>query len=198
MIEDIINNAKVEEKKILSEAKKQSEEILAKGKIDAEKEKQEIIETESKTVKELEKQQIASINLNVRREILQKKEEEINKVFELAKEELGKFTKKDTYTKVLESLIVEAGNAIGGGDLEIKIRKEDKAKLADLSKITKEITNSTGTKSTIKISKDFIESIGGVIVQLEDKSITINNTFEARLEQKYRSIRTKVANTLFS
>ena len=39
--------------------------------------------------------------------------------------------------------------------------------------------------------------MGGVILQTEDGTITINNTFEARLEQKYRAIRTEVANILF-
>ena len=198
MVEDIVSNAKAEEKVVLSDAKKQVAEILAKGEAVAEKEKQAIIEAESKAVKELEKQQIASINLNTRREILQKKEEEINKVFDLAKEELKKFAKKDAYKKVLESLIIEAGTAIGGGNLQVIARKEDKTKLSELSKAATQITKLSGTKSTLKVSKETIDSIGGVVVRLDDESITIDNTFEARLDQKYRTIRTQVANTLFS
>lgn len=198
MVEDIIGNAKIETNKYLTEAKEQIKEILEKGKITAEKEKEEIIETEAKQIKELEKQQISSINLKARRELLQKKEEEINQVFNLAKEELKKFPKKEAYKKILQTLIVEAGTAIGGGNIIIKTRKEDKNILSDLAGLAKEITKVSGTKSTLKISKDTIQSIGGVIVQLEDESITINNTFEARLEQKYRTIRTQIARKLFA
>ncbi|NHJ03207.1 MAG: hypothetical protein EAX90_00115 [Candidatus Heimdallarchaeota archaeon] len=198
MVEDIIGNAKIEANKFLTEAKEQIKEILEKGKTTAEKEREEIIETEAKQIKELEKQQISSINLKARREILQKKEEEINQVFNLAKEELKKFPKKEAYKKVLQTLIIEAGMTIGGGNIVLKTRKEDKNILTDLTGIAKEITKVSGNKSTLKISKDSIQSIGGVIVQLEDESITIDNTFEARLEQKYRTIRTEVARKLFA
>ena len=198
MVEDIISNAKLEASKFTKEAKQQTQEILEKGKADAAEEKEKIIETESKAIKELEKQQIASINLQARREILQKKEDEISKAFTSAKDALAKFASKPAYTKVLENLIVEAGIAIGGGNLLVKARKEDKTKLKDLTTIAKEITKKSGTKSSIKLAKETINSIGGVIVLVDDDSITIDNTFEARLEQKYRSIRTEVAKALFS
>ena len=198
MVEDIIENAKIEAKKFLDEGKTQTSEILEKAKLEAEKVKEEIIETESKQVKELEKQQIASINLQMRREILQKKENEIKKIFNDATEALKNFTKKDAYKKVLERLVIEAGTAIGGGNLIVKTRKEDKSKLTDLSAIAKEITKVSGTKSSVKLSKETINVIGGVIVHLEDETITIDNTFEARLDQKYKSIRTEVAKKLFA
>lgn len=197
MVEDIIGNAKDETRKYSKEAKQQTQEILEKGKAIAEREKEKIIELESKAITELEKQQIASINLQARREILQKKEEEITKTFTYAKDELKKFTSKPAYAKVLASLIVEAGIAIDGGNLLVKTRKADKAKLKELANLAKEITKKSGTKSSLKLDTETIDSIGGVIVQLDDQSITIDNTFEARLEQKYRSIRTDVAKSLF-
>ncbi|MHA1155421.1 MAG: V-type ATP synthase subunit E [Candidatus Heimdallarchaeota archaeon] len=197
MVEDIISNAKNETRKYTKEAKQQTQEILEKGQAVAEKEKDQIVELESKTIKELEKQQIASINLQARREILQKKEEEIAKAFTSAEDELKKFTSKPAYAKVLASLIVEAGIAIGGGNLLVKARKADKAKIKELANLAKEVTKKSGTKSSLKLDTGTIDSIGGVIVQLDDESITINNTFEARLEQKYRSIRTDVAKSLF-
>jgi len=197
MVEDIISNAKNETRKYTKEAKQQTQEILEKGQAVAEKEKDQIVELESKTIKELEKQQIASINLQARREILQKKEEEITKTFTSAEDELKKFTSKPAYAKVLASLIVEAGIAIGGGNLLVKARKADKAKIKELANLAKEVTKKSGTKSSLKLDTGTIDSIGGLIVQLDDESITINNTFEARLEQKYRSIRTDVAKSLF-
>ena len=97
----------------------------------------------------------------------------------------------------MQKFIVEAGVAIGGGKLLIKARKEDQTRIKDLTTLAKEITKKSGNKCTLKLSKETIDSIGGVIVLADDESITIDNTFEARLEQNRRGIRTKVAKALF-
>ncbi len=99
---------------------------------------------------------------------------------------------------MLEALIIEAGIAIAGGVISIKTRKGDATKIKDLTSIAKAITKACGNKCTLKISKETIDAMGGVILQTEDETITIENTFEARLDQKYRLIRTEVANTLFA
>ena len=197
MVDDILKNAKIEADKILKDAKEQTKEILQRGQDAAEKEKNSILETESKKVTEIEKQQIASINLQARREILRKKEDDIQIAFSLAKIELQNFHKKAAYTKVLETLIIEGGTALGGDVIFIKTRKGDATKIKDLTSIAKAITKACGNKCTLKISKETIDAMGGVILQTEDESITIDNTFEARLIQKERLIRTEVAKTLF-
>jgi V/A-type H+-transporting ATPase subunit E len=197
MVEDILANAKLEANKNIGETKSQTQEILDKGKTVAQKEKEELIETQTKSILEQEKQQISSINLQARREILQKKEEEIAKAFDLAKKALLNFNKKEAYNKVLAALIVEAGTAIGGGNLLIKFRKEDKSKVKDLAALAKKITTNSGNKTTLKPHKQTITAMGGIVVQTDDESISIDNTFDARLEQKYKTIRNKIALTLF-
>ena len=197
MVDDILKNAKIEADKILKDANEQTKEILQRGQNAAEKEKNSILETESKKVTEIEKQQIASINLQARREILQKKEEEIQKAFGLAKTELQNFHKKTAYAKVLEALIIEGGIALDGGVISIKTKKGDGTKIKDLTSIAKAITKACGNKCTLKISKEIIDTMGGVILQTEDETITIDNTFEERLVKNERLIRTEVAKTLF-
>ncbi|NHJ49823.1 MAG: hypothetical protein FK733_18670 [Asgard group archaeon] len=197
MVEDIIGNAKIEANKFLSDSNKQCKEILSKAQEVADREKQSILETQSKQVQELEKQQIASLNLQARREILLKKEEKIQDAFDLAKKELKEFPKKAAYSKVLDGLIIEAGTALNGGDLIIKARSEDKAKIKDLPTLAKAITKACGNKCSLKLGKDTIKALGGVVLETADGTITIDNTFDARLEQKYRIIRTAVANKLF-
>ena len=197
MVDDILKNAKIEADKILKDANEQTKEIVQRGQDAAEKEKNSILETESKKVTEIEKQQIASINLQARREILQKKEEEIQKAFGLAKTELQNFHKKTAYAKVLEALIIEGGIALDGGVISIKTKKGDATKIKDLTSIAKAITKACGNKCTLKISKEIIDTMGGVILQTEDETITIDNTFEERLVKNERLIRTEVAKTLF-
>jgi V/A-type H+-transporting ATPase subunit E len=197
MVDDIISNAKTEANKFIDDAKKQTKEVLDKAEVVAIKEKQDLLEIQSKQINEWEKQQIASLNLQARRTVLQKKEEKIQEVYEQAKAELKKIPKKAAYDKVLEGLIIEAGSALGGGNLVIKARSEDKSKIKDLTALAKAITKACGNKCGLKLSKDTISALGGVVLVTEDGSITIDNTFDARLEQKLREIRTSVANKLF-
>lgn len=198
MVNDIVTNAKAEADRLLNEAKKQANEILEKGRKRAEKEQQAIIDSQTKNVKEKENQEIASINLQARREILTKKEEVISQTMNKAEEELQKFVKKQEYKKVLQQLITEAGIAIGGGELVVKPRKSDKKDIQELlSKTAKEITKQTGNKCTIQIGNETIDAMGGVIVHSKDESITIDNTFNARLDQKKDDLRNTIAQMLF-
>lgn len=198
MVDDILANAKIEADKNINETKSQAKEILARGIVIAQKEKAEIMEVKTKTVLEQEKQQISSINLQARREILQKQEEEIAKAFDIAKKELTNFHKKEAYNKVLTALIVEAGIALGGGTLLVKFRKEDKNKVKDFSSLAKKVATNSGNKCTFKAANETITAMGGVVVQTEDETISIDNTFDARLKQKYRLLRNKIASVLFA
>ncbi|MBD3191741.1 MAG: hypothetical protein GF308_13925 [Candidatus Heimdallarchaeota archaeon] len=198
MKDEILGNANKEADRILNEAKQQSEEILKQGREKAASIKSELLESKTKSIQEQEKQQIASINLQARKKILQKKEEGIREAFTLAEEKIKNFAKEEDYDKVIEALIVEAGVAIGGGDLIVKLRKEDKKRIKGLATLAKKITDKTGEKCSLKISNETINVLGGGIsITTQDESITITNTFESRLNMNYREIRTQVARTLF-
>lgn len=196
MKEEILRDAKNEADRILNEAKQQSEEILKQGREKAASIKSELLESKTKSIQEQEKQQIASINLQARKKILQKKEEGIKEAFTLAEEKITKFTKKKGYDKVIEALIVESGVALGGGNLLIKLRNEDKKRIKGLATLAKKISNKTGEECSLRVSNESMNA-PGISISTEDKSITITNTFESRLNMNYREIRTRVARTLF-
>ena len=72
-------------------------------------------------------------------EYLQSREAVIDEIFESAKEELAAFTKSKDYKPFLTSLVKTSAISLGGGDLNVEVRSEDKTKL------TAEVLKSTAT-----------------------------------------------------
>ncbi|MEA2070200.1 MAG: V-type ATP synthase subunit E family protein [Asgard group archaeon] len=194
---EIITQAEQEANEIIREAEKQKAEILAKAQKEAVQEKEEYLEDKEKAVRERKEQKLASINLEARRKILNKKEALIQQIFEQAREELAKLSKKAGYKKILNQLIIEAGVGIGGGDLVITARKKDHTKIDDLKSLAKKIASKCGNKCNLTLSKKDLQSIGGVVVGTKDGSITITNTFEDRLNDNFDAIRSNIAEILF-
>jgi vacuolar-type H+-ATPase subunit E/Vma4 len=198
LVNEIISRAGDKAKTFTQKAKEQEAEILAKAKERAEKKKQELIERQSKNIHEKTEQELAAINLETRRAILYQKEEYIQEIFKKARQKLVSFTKKKDYQAVLRDFIVQGAKAIGGGKLIIQARKEDQKLLKDLSKFEKAIKKEINSSFSLAVEDKPIKAMGGIIIKTHDGAITIDNTFDARLEEKYQKIRFEVAKILFN
>ena len=194
--EIIINEAKEKAENIIAKAKEKAKKVLDEAKREAEKEAEEII-NKRKTEAEAEARRILSeAKLEARLKILNAKEQLISEAFDEAIKNLKEFSQSTQYKNALENLIKDAAIIMGGGDLEVLLPENTNVDL-DLSKIAKEVGNQTGVKTSLSISKERIRSIGGVIVRSKDRLLTVDNTFEARLERLREQLRVNVANLLF-
>ena len=194
--EIIINEAKEKAENIIAKAKEKAKKVLDEAKREAEKEAEEII-NKRKTEAEAEARRILSeAKLEARLKILNAKEQLISEAFDEAIKNLKEFSQSTQYKNALEDLIKDAAIIMGGGDLEVLLPENTNVDL-DLSKIAKEVGNQTGVKTSLSISKERIRSIGGVIVRSKDRLLTVDNTFEARLERLREQLRVNVANLLF-
>lgn len=168
-------------KKAEEEAKSITERILAKGKREAEMEEQRII---------------ANAKHSSRKEILEAKEEILKSAFSQAEKELLKFSSSPEYKGVLLKLIQSTVESVGGGNVEVLVRKEDQAvidnkALADIARNVKD------ADTKITLSKDTTRTIGGVFVRSTDGKYSANNTFENRMERMRSELRAKVAGIIF-
>ncbi len=192
--ETILEKAESEITEFQTEAEKQAGKILK----EAENEKERIIaemeeENKSKAITE-QKRNIATSALKWKMKTLEDKENYIQKIFDLAFEELKKVSTTQEYPRILSSLIIDGGVGMGGGDLEIKVRNTD-ISLISTGTLAQEISSKTGVPTQLKPITENITEYGGSIIQ--KGSIFIDNTFEAILERKKRDIRTEIAKTLF-
>jgi vacuolar-type H+-ATPase subunit E/Vma4 len=113
-----------------------------------------------------------------------------------AKEKLEKLPQDKNYPNILSQLAIDTCIQMGGGELEIIVRKEDeKSILKSLKNIESDVKKITGEKTTIKISTQKISP--GVIVRRGDGKVEIDSTFQTRLELLRSELRLKVAGELF-
>ncbi|AHF81076.1 V-type ATP synthase subunit E [Thermococcus paralvinellae] len=196
IIEEINREAEQKIKYILSEAEKQAEEIKAEAEKRA-RAKAEWILRKAQTQAEIEKQRIiANAKLEIRKKRLALQEELMNEVLKSLKERLVALP-KDEYFEIVKNLMLQAVKELG----EDKIRvSSNEATLQLIAEKIDEIKTFLNEKAGIEISielGDKIETIGGVLVENADRTIRVDNTFEARIERLESELRSRIAKLLF-
>ncbi|MEM0203350.1 MAG: V-type ATP synthase subunit E [Archaeoglobaceae archaeon] len=170
-VKRIEEETKKEVERILREAKAEAETILKKAKEDAEKEGEA-----------LRKQEISSLNLELKRALLSKQKEITEEVFKLLRKKIMEMD-DNTRKSILKSLISK--NAKNG--MKLFVRKEDEALIKS---ILKEL------KLNLTIAGN-ITALGGVVLEDPSGEVRINLTFDELLSQLYEKKISEVAKTLF-
>ena len=129
--------------------------------------------------------------------VLSEKERLITNVLDEAKSRLTAHAKTQKHIPELERMILDAGIALGGGELQILLNDRDSALSLNLNAISKAISKKTGNMTELELSKERIKASGGVIVKSADGKVVLDNTFEAMLKRRERELRLKIARVLF-
>jgi len=129
--------------------------------------------------------------------ILSKKETWIDNVLNEAKNELKILTQSKKYLPILEKLITEAGIILGGKELEVSMNKQDSTLPVKLDNIAKEISEKTGFKTKLRLSKEKLKVIGGAIVRTANGKVIMDNTFDDILVRREKDLRFEIAKILF-
>jgi len=169
-IRKIKEEAKNEAEKIISDAKAEAEEILRKAKEEAEKE-----------AERYKKQEISSVNLEMKRLLLNKKKEILEEVIKIVEDRIRKMD-PDTKRKLLENLIKSNAD----GEMVVYSNKDDEP-------LVREIISGM---SNLKYGGN-IDCLGGVILESIDGEVRINLTFDELLKQLYDQKMSEVSKILF-
>jgi len=129
--------------------------------------------------------------------ILSEKQRLIRDVLDQVRLRLESLTKTDKYLLELEKIIVDAGIALGGGKFQVVLNKQDSTLPLKLNAMSKAISEKTGNRTELEISKERTDASGGAVIKTADSKIILDNTFEAMLERRERELRLKVAKILF-
>ena len=129
--------------------------------------------------------------------VLSEKERLVTSVLNEVKNRLVNLQKSEEYLSVLKKLIVDAGEVLGGGAMEVVLNEKDLSLPLKLDALSKKIADRTGVKTKLNFSKQKIKAVG-VIVKTIDGRIFVDNTFEAILRRRERELRLKTARILFS
>ncbi|MCK4566973.1 MAG: hypothetical protein KAU48_06660 [Candidatus Thorarchaeota archaeon] len=194
---DIINAKTTErEKEIISESERHKKIKLEEAKRRADEKASDIIKkAELQAKSELSKYK-ASAKLKSKFKMLEIKYTLINEVLTATKEKMESIIGKVKYKKVLTRLIVEGCKALSEEKLEL-IFPKNHASNVNIAEIEKVIAKKIGKKTKISISKETIQSKGGVIIRTLDGRRWVDNTFEARLERFENTVRDTISSILF-
>jgi len=181
IIERIKKDAEKEIKQITKEAEKQAKTVIDAAKKDAEEEAEKIINDGLVQSENIKKIMISKANQDVKRNILNAKENIIDDCFQKASQQLSELRSED-YIDLVTKMITGGKSKIGGPFTIIVSRDMDR-ELAGKHGVT--------VKGTTQAS-------GGIILESENGKITVDNTFEGILERKKDEIRMEVGKILFS
>jgi len=129
--------------------------------------------------------------------VLSEKERLITNVLDETKSRLAALAKTEKFIPELERIILDAGIALGGGELQIILNERDSALPLKLNAISKTVSEKTGNRTELKLSKERTKASGGVIVKSADGKVVLDNTLEAMLKRREKELRLRIAKNLF-
>ncbi|MEA4956115.1 V-type proton ATPase subunit E [bioreactor metagenome] len=199
IVSNIMSEAQTNADKILQEAEVEVNSIIDNGNKQAELEKSKILDDAKKQSDMRYQQIISEAKMNSRRMGLEAREEVIESAFEKANAELKDISSSNTdeYVDALIKMIKEAAIEIGGGDLTVHVKEEDKSKITDINAIANDIKSKTDKDTSLEFGES-IDAIGGAVIKTKNGEIEVNNTIEARMLRYKKALRSEVAKILFS
>lgn len=200
IIQNIKEEAEQEKESILKKAKNEADTKKSETEEKAETEKERIIERGRREADRIKRRTIASARREARQKKLEAREELIQRALEDAEEELAELRDdNERYKEVLKDLIITGGIAVGGGDLEVSVLRNDKKLISEkeIGEMTEKIFKETGNETELEVLANLQNADGGTIVQKSDGSITCNNTFKSKLQRMKSSLRPKISGILF-
>ncbi|MHA1250504.1 MAG: V-type ATP synthase subunit E [Candidatus Helarchaeota archaeon] len=192
----VIESAEEKAEKIIEEAKEKSIKMLEKTKIEILNEVNKIYEsTEKKTIK-IAQETIIKLYQEFRKELLMKKEEIIQEIFDKLIIKLRELKNSEKYRNFLNKLIIKSINFLGENHIILILEKYDLEHI-DLEEIKKGLKDKT---VKIEISKETLpdDVIGGFLIKLPKKNVELNNTIKEILTLKREYIRREISRMIFT
>jgi len=181
VLEEIRKKGDEQVQQILDEAKKEAEEIIAEAKAEAEEILKRAREEAEKEAERLKRQEISSVNLEMKRLLLNKRKEILEEVLKLVEDRIRKMDPEEK-KKLLEKLI----NSCELEEAVVYSNKDDENIVREI------ISNKKGYRYGGNIN-----CLGGVILESTDGEVRINLTFDDLLAQVYESKMSEVSKILF-
>ena len=198
----ILQDAREEAKSIVDEAQRSAEMLLEErrqsGRQKAEEDVYSLLKRAESEVEVIRGRVATDTKKKASWLVLSEKERLVTDVLNELKRKLRDLQKSEKYIPVLEKIMVDAGEVLGGGKLEVMLNKNDSTRPLRIDMLANAITEKTGVKTHLKPSKQKIEAIGGAMIKTVGGRIVVDNTFDAILKRREKELRFKIARILFS
>lgn len=194
--DDILNEAREKASDIIEAAKKEARTLLDAARFGAKEAEEHEIEEARARGERVYNGILAEGRMRAKREVLQKREELINEVFQEVEKKLQAHASSEKYEKDIIRIAIMACKKLNQDDVVIQANRRDLKLLGESKdKITREL--SEGIKTVSVSLGEQIQTIGGVKVGTADGRVEIDETFEGRMRREFEGLRVKIAKVLF-
>lgn len=187
----VVAQAEAEAKKIRESAEASARQIIAGAEAEDSRRREHAESAEAARVKRLNASTLAETRLDARRQILEAREELIDRAFSMAKNRLQELRKDPIYPRLLVNLVEEGIGALEGGDFIVAISPED----YDVASPALSGTPIEGKRVEVRADEKLHD--GGCIVSQSDGRTFYDNTFNSILGRHRLRLRKLVAETLW-
>ena len=189
----IISDARIQADKTITQAKDNANNIIKKGKKEADNIKNIILYKYNQEASLIKSKILTEANLEARKNILSEKQKIIENVFNKASESILKLDDKD-YCHIIKKMILDN---IETGDETIFINHSDRIKISEnfIGDINKEL-KSKGKKGELKLSTSFLPIKGGIVIG--SGKIRKNISLEFLLKKIREELEIQISKDLFN
>ena len=190
----------IETQEILEVAKKKAQQIISDAKEKAETKKNQKLAKISEELNEKEQMDLALTERDSKNKLLNLKYHLYEEAISKSENYLKTFIRKNQakYASSLNNLIIEATMRLNKNEFEILLNSRDAELVeADLKQLESKISSLKGEQIKIRVSKETLNAMGGVIARTIDKKQIYNNTLETRLAKFTAESGQKIMETLF-
>lgn len=182
-------------KKILAEQKGTIDEINAEAEEKLKKITESIVEEAKKNAEAEFSKEKAKQELELRLKITKFRDELVDNFFEKAIEKIKLLTETKEYEKSLEKLLFEAAVTLKQSNIIIHCRNQDNKILTKqfLDNISNRLKKENNIETKYQLSKTPINCMGGVRLETPDGRISIDNTYEKRIERLLISMKRELS-----
>ncbi|MHA1552470.1 MAG: V-type ATP synthase subunit E [Candidatus Heimdallarchaeaceae archaeon] len=182
-------------KDIVAVQQKEIDEINKNTETKIQQKKVEIVEAaktkaEAEFLKEKAKQE-----LDLRLKLTKFRDELVDEFIVKATEKIKTMADSKEYEKSLENLLTTAVLTLSEPEVIVHCRKQDKKTFTNqfLSNIAEKVEKENKVKSKLTLSNEFVDCMGGLIVETSDRKISINNTYEKRIDRALGKIKRELS-----
>ena len=186
--EKLIQKILVEQKEEITTIEKETDDKIKQIQKNVIKEAEK--EADAEFLKEKAKQ-----DLDLRLKITKYRDEMVEEFVKKANEKIASVVKTKEYEKSLKKIITEAIITLKQSEIQIYCRKEDKGIFSKqfIDSISAEIKKEQKLDVKLNVVDKTISSIGGVIIETSDGKISINNTYEKRIERSLEELKRELS-----
>jgi V/A-type H+-transporting ATPase subunit E len=180
----ILTDATKKKEKILAEAREKAQEIQKEGEGTAQKQKESIIDKARNEATQKHHTRLTMEKLEARKQQLEEKQKAIDTVFERSLKILSKYSE---YTTLLESMILD----VASGGEQLILSPKDHADLGEsfLKRVNQKL------EGEISLADETHEMTGGFILRTPE--MEINESFEEKIRALRDEMEAEVARKLF-